>query len=150
MHMKQGLFLNLERAVLGSLATQLVLKIPTPHWHYRQAYTHPIFTKVLGMPTLVLRPLLSDISSQINVVVVFIIFLCARLFCLHVHIWHLACLVLSQKPEGIICPRTGVSDNCKTLCMYWESNPNPKEQPMFLIPQPPLQAQSHGSLIKKS
>lgn len=50
--LKQDLLLNLELAVLARLATQLVLTKDSNFSLELQAgyYSHPIFTKVLGIP----------------------------------------------------------------------------------------------------
>ena len=51
--------------------------------------------------------------------------------------WCFVCMCLW---DGVGCPGTGVSDNCKLLCRWWELNPGPlEEETVFLTSRPSLQ-----------
>ena len=64
-------------------------------------------------------------------------------FCLYV----CRCNAHPQRPEGIICPGTGVTELCELLCGCWESNPGLlKEERVLITTEPSLQSLCTGSV----
>ena len=65
-------------------------------------------------------------------------------FCLYVCL----CNAHPQRPEGIICPGTGVTTElCELLCGCWESNPGLlKEERVLITTEPSLQSLCTGSV----
>ena len=66
-----------------------------------------------------------------------------REFCLHRSLYHSHTWYLQSPAEGAEFPKTGVTEICELHCWCWEQNPCPvEEQPMFVNTKPSLQTLS--------
>lgn len=81
-------------------------------------------------------PLFSILSLKFSTL---IFILCAWIFCLQVYLNTKGIQCLQRWLDGGGSPGNGVTDNCESLCRFWEPNHVPSKRKLLLTVEAPLQ-----------